>query len=135
MLSSRLRYRFGLACLSLVLACSGERNSSIAPLAPGVDQVSSIAAAALDELNIPALGVAVMQDDELLLSRGYGRGDVTLAGPVVAETVFQLGSIGKQFLAALALRLAEQGRISLEDAVTRHLPEFKLCLFPQHPRI
>jgi len=99
-------------------------------LAPDVDQVASLAAAALDEFKIPGLSVAVMQGDELLLSSGYGRGEVARAAPVTAETVFQLGSIGKQFLAALVLRLAEQGSVSLDDAVTRHLPEFNL-LSPQ----
>jgi hypothetical protein len=47
--------------------------------------------------------------------------------PVSATTVFQLGSISKQFLAALVLRLAERGMLSLDDG--RNMPAWELRFF------
>lgn len=86
--------------------------------------IDSLAAAALREHQTPGLSLVVLQGDEVLLARGYGVTGRTPDRPVSATTVFQLGSISKQFLAAQVLRLAERERLSLEDPVTRHLPEF-----------
>jgi D-alanyl-D-alanine carboxypeptidase len=83
-----------------------------------------MASAALDERSIPGLSLVVLQRDDTLLAKGYGFADDARQVPVSATTVFQLGSISKQFLAALVLRLAERGSLSLDDPVARHLPEF-----------
>ncbi len=73
---------------------------------------------------MPGLAVVVLQADTVLVGRGYGLVDPARAVPVTDLTEFEFGSIGKQFLAALILRLAEQGRLSLDDAVSAHLPAF-----------
>ncbi|MES0875217.1 serine hydrolase domain-containing protein [Sinimarinibacterium thermocellulolyticum] len=83
-----------------------------------------MASAALDERVIPGLSLVVLQGDETILAKGYGFADEARQVPVSATTVFQLGSISKQFLSAFVLRLAERGVLSLDDPVIRHLPEF-----------
>lgn len=80
--------------------------------------------AVLRERSIPGLSLVILRGDDILLAQGYGFAEVGHAKRVSASTVFQLGSIGKQFLAALILRLAEQGRLSLDDPVNRYLPDF-----------
>ncbi len=82
-----------------------------------------MASAALDERRSPGVSVVVLQRDDTVLAKGYGFADAAQQVPVSATTVFQLGSISKQFLAALVLRLTERDNVSLDDAVTRHLPE------------
>ncbi len=82
--------------------------------------------AARDEHRVPGMSVVVMRGDDTVIARGYGHLEAGGERPVGAATVFQLGSISKQFLAALVIRLVEDGRLSLDDAVTRHLPEFTL---------
>jgi CubicO group peptidase (beta-lactamase class C family) len=89
-----------------------------------LDDVRSMTLAALRERRIPGLSLVILRGDDVLLAQGHGFTEVGGATPVSASTVFQLGSIGKQFLAALTLRLAEQGRLSLDDAVNRYLPDF-----------
>jgi CubicO group peptidase (beta-lactamase class C family) len=72
---------------------------------------------------IPGLSVAVLRNDRLLLARGYGFADVEDRAPATDSTVYQSGSLGKQFTAALVLQLADSGRLRLDDPIRRVLPE------------
>jgi CubicO group peptidase (beta-lactamase class C family) len=72
---------------------------------------------------IPAAHVTVLQGDEVLLQRGYG---AVRPGepPPDAQSIFPLGSISKQFTAALVLALADQDKVELDAPVGRYLPEW-----------
>jgi D-alanyl-D-alanine carboxypeptidase len=72
---------------------------------------------------IPAAHVTVLRGDEVLLQRGYGAARPG-GPPPDAHSIFPLGSISKQFTAALVLALADQGRIELDAPVGRYLPEW-----------
>lgn len=72
---------------------------------------------------VPGLSVAVVRGGrDTLLMRGYGYANVEHDVPATAETVYRIGSVSKQFTAAAVLRLAEQGRLSLDDSIRTHLP-------------
>jgi CubicO group peptidase (beta-lactamase class C family) len=60
---------------------------------------------------------------KVLLAKGYGLANVELSVPVKPETIFQSGSVGKQFLAAAMMMLVEDGKVSLDDSVTKYFPE------------
>lgn len=75
---------------------------------------------------VPGMALVVMRGDETVRAEGYGTTAIERGEQVTDTTVFQLGSISKQFLAALVLRLVEDERLSLDDPVTTHLPEFAL---------
>jgi D-alanyl-D-alanine carboxypeptidase len=68
------------------------------------------------------MAVVVLQDAAVVLSRGYGLADIASQTPVDERTVFQLGSISKQFLAALVVVLAGDRALSLDDPIGQHLP-------------
>jgi CubicO group peptidase (beta-lactamase class C family) len=72
---------------------------------------------------IPGLSVAVLRGDSVVLSRGYGFANVELRVPASDSTVYQSGSMGKQFTAALVEMLVEQGRLRLDDSIVRWFPE------------
>jgi CubicO group peptidase (beta-lactamase class C family) len=84
--------------------------------------------AAVDEYlsRIEAFGfsgaVLVARGDDVVLSKGYGPAD-SRGTPVTPRTVFYSASIAKQFTAAAILRLAEQGRLSPSDPITRFFPD------------
>ena len=61
--------------------------------------------------------------DKILLVKGYGLANIELNVPVKAETVFQSGSVGKQFAAAAIMMLVEEGKIGLEDSITKYFPD------------
>lgn len=86
----------------------------------------SMARAALQEPNTPGLALAVAVGGEVVLSRGYGMADVELGVPVTPRTVFRIGSITKQFTSSLVMRLVQAGRMSLDDPLTKYLPDYPL---------
>ena len=65
-----------------------------------------------------------MQDGRTILRKGYGLADVELGVPIAPDMVFRIGSTTKQFTAACILKLVEQGRVKLTDAVSAYLPDY-----------
>jgi CubicO group peptidase (beta-lactamase class C family) len=72
---------------------------------------------------IPGVGVAVVDHGKVILAQGYGYANLEHSVPVIPDTVFQSGSVGKQFTSAAVMLFVEDGRLSLEDPITRYLPE------------
>ena len=70
------------------------------------------------------LSVAVARGDQLVVDRGYDIADLEWNAPADASTSFRIGSLTKQFTAAAILKLAEQGKLGLEDPLSRYVPEF-----------
>ncbi|WP_017167308.1 serine hydrolase [Xanthomonas phaseoli] len=71
----------------------------------------------------PGCAVDVRRADKPLIQRSYGLADLESARPIQAETVFEAGSVSKQFTGALIARLAERGALSYDDSIRRWLPE------------
>ena len=72
----------------------------------------------------PGMTVAVARNGEVVFARGYGTADVEMGVPASAETVYKTGSITKEFTAAVVMRLVEAGRMSLDDPITKYLPDY-----------
>lgn len=73
----------------------------------------------------PGAAVLIMQGDEIIFDKGYGIADINTKAPIDGETFFNIASISKQFTAAAIMQLAEQGKISLDDPVSKYFPEYK----------
>ena len=71
----------------------------------------------------PGCAVGVAQNGRTLVSRAYGSANLEHDIPNTPETVFEAGSVSKQFTAAAIVVLARQGKLSLDDDVRRHIPE------------
>jgi CubicO group peptidase (beta-lactamase class C family) len=68
--------------------------------------------------------VLVAQRDEVLYSQAFGFADRAKQRVATADTSFRIGSVTKQFTAAAILRLEQDGKLSVDDKVSKHLPEF-----------
>ncbi len=77
----------------------------------------------------PGCTVAVESFGRPSLTAAFGMADLEHAVPNTPDTVFEVGSVSKQFTAAAVLLLAERGKISLDDDVRRYFPEL-----PQYGR-
>lgn len=88
-----------------------------------LDSVNRYVTAELKRQRIPGASVAVLRGDRVLLARGYGLANLELRVPASDSTIYQSGSVGKQFTAAGVAMLAEQGRLGLDDKITKWLPE------------
>jgi CubicO group peptidase (beta-lactamase class C family) len=75
----------------------------------------------MTRLRIPGVALAVLREGRLFKAKGYGQANVELGVPVHVDTIFQSGSIGKQFTAAAVMLLVEEGKIGLDDPVGKFL--------------
>ena len=73
----------------------------------------------------PGGAVMVIQNGEIVHQNGYGLADVDNGTPITTDTVFHLGSVGKQFTAMGVMILAEQGLLNYDDPIKMHLPELE----------
>ena len=69
---------------------------------------------------IPGLAVGIYSRGRVLLAKGYGQANVELAVPVKPETIFQSGSVGRQFVSAAIMMLVEDGKLGLDDSTTKY---------------
>ncbi len=61
---------------------------------------------------------------QVVLKKGYGMANMEWDVPHTPDTKFRLGSITKQFTAALILQLVQEGKLALDDPITKHLPDY-----------
>jgi CubicO group peptidase (beta-lactamase class C family) len=73
--------------------------------------------------HIPGIALAVVKDGRPLYVKGYGVATLEHPVAVAPSTVFQLGSIGKQFTAVAVMMLADAGKLNLDDPLSKYLPE------------
>ena len=85
--------------------------------------INRFVTAEMQRQRIPGLSLAVLRGDTVVLSRGYGFANVELRVPASDSTVYQSGSMGKQFTAALVEMLVAQGKLRLDDSIARWFPE------------
>jgi D-alanyl-D-alanine carboxypeptidase len=84
----------------------------------------SIAKAVIAEGTIPGVSIAIAQNGRVIVSRAYGIANVERNTSMTRETAYGVTSITKQFTAAFVMKLVEQGKIALDDPLTKYLPDF-----------
>jgi D-alanyl-D-alanine carboxypeptidase len=101
------------------------------PHAAPVPPQASALGAALDSImrasypaDQPGAAALVVRHGEVLLRGGYGMADLELGVAMEPDHVFRIGSITKQFTGVATLMLAAEGKLSLDDPITRHLPDY-----------
>ena len=72
----------------------------------------------------PGAAVIIVDDGKTVFAGGRGLADVEAKRPITPETVFRLGSITKQFSAAVVMQLVQEGRLSLDDKVSKFIPDY-----------
>ena len=114
------------AALLLLPALASAQATPPAPenLSARVDEIF----APLQSREAPGCAVAVGERGRTLVSQAYGMADLEHDVPNTPGTIFEAGSVSKQFTAAAVLLLAQQGKLSLQDDVRKHVPEL-----PEYP--
>jgi Beta-lactamase/Domain of unknown function (DUF3471) len=80
--------------------------------------------AAIFPANEPGAAVIVMRDGETVYRNGFGMANLELGVPIQPDMVFRIASVTKQFTAVAILLLMEQGKLALDDPITRFLPDY-----------
>ncbi len=86
------------------------------------DQLDQFIAAEMKERKIPGLSVAVIRDGKVIRATGYGFANLELQVPATKDTVYEIGSISKQFASEALMLLVEDGKLKLDDPVRKYLP-------------
>jgi CubicO group peptidase (beta-lactamase class C family) len=122
MIRTAARCLLAIYCVSAIscVCASALPTSQLTP-----EQVASIdrfVAAEMGREHVPGLAIGIYSRGQILLAKGYGLANVELNVAVKPETVFQSGSVGKQFVSAAIMMLVEEGKIALDDSIVKYFP-------------
>jgi CubicO group peptidase (beta-lactamase class C family) len=87
-----------------------------------IEKIDSFIREKMKSKNIPGLSLAVVRDGKIILAKGYGVANLELSVPATEKTNYSIASITKTFTAMATMMLVEEGKVSLEDPVSKHLP-------------
>ena len=120
---SKANLRSSLAALVL-LATGTTAAAAQSDRAALVKKLDSLAGSGVLENRAAGIAAAVVRGNDTLLLKGYGKADVEWNVPMPADAMFEIGSVTKQFTAVALLQLRDEGKLSLDDPITKWLPDF-----------
>ncbi|MEW6737799.1 MAG: serine hydrolase domain-containing protein [Acidobacteriota bacterium] len=88
-----------------------------------MNKVNNYIKAEMKQQHIPGLSLAIVKNGKILVVQGYGLANVELNVPAKPETVFKIGSVSKQFIASGIMLLVQEGRVGLDDKISKYLEE------------
>lgn len=100
--------------------------AAAAGLPPRLADLDDVVARVQREFEVPGVAIAIVQDGEVLLTRGYGVRELGKPERVDAHTLFAIASNTKAFTSALLAQLVDEGKVKWEDRVIDHLPWFAM---------
>ena len=93
----------------------------MAVTAAQADPVDDYIEGQMKAFKLPGLALAVVKDGHVIKARGYGLANVAKKTPVTPDTVLKIGSVSKQFIATGIMLLVRDGRLGLDDPISRYL--------------
>ena len=108
---------------SLALLASATFNSWAQINTTDLEEVINTSMARFD---VPGMAVAVVQDDKVVFAKGFGTSNLNTNAKVNKDTLFGIASNTKAFISAALTKLVDEGKLSWDDRVIDHLPEFRL---------
>src|SRR3989304_6327148 len=97
--------------------------AALAAQQPNLSAIADTVFARWNSTHTPGCAVGVAREGKVLLTRGYGMADLETGTPITAQTIFESGSVAKQFTATAIMLLALDGKLTLEDPARKYLPE------------
>ena len=113
-----MRVRTGVAVVILAVVAARAAAQPV-PVA----KIDEFVRAEMARQNIPGVAIAVVKDGKVAKIDGYGYANVEHQVPVTPATIFQSGSLGKQFTAAAVMLQVEDGKLALTDSLTKFFPD------------
>jgi CubicO group peptidase (beta-lactamase class C family) len=107
-----------------VLSLLKEKGAKTDLPLPGLDKFISNIFKNVQKDTMPGAAVLVAQNGGIIYQNGFGYADVGNKIPITPDFKFRIGSVSKQFTAAAILKLQEEGKISVEDKLSKYIPDF-----------
>jgi CubicO group peptidase (beta-lactamase class C family) len=125
----------------LWLACAATATATATAAAPAAPEAAAVASAArapafdlerdarlaLQTFDVPGMAIAIVKDGKVVAARGFGVRKLGDPAPVTGKTLFEIASNSKAFTAAALAQLVDEGKLSWDDPVTKHLPGFQMA--------
>ena len=118
-----------LRCALLLLNAVASSNTAV-PAAPSNAVIARQAQRVLDRLvtaDGPGAVVLIARGDTVIFRAARGSAQIELAVPLAADDVFRIASVTKMFTSATVLKLAEVGKLAIDDPLVKYLPDFPLA--------
>ncbi|HEU5217246.1 MAG TPA: serine hydrolase domain-containing protein [Gemmatimonadales bacterium] len=103
--------------LLAALSFAGGARQAVPP-----DRIDRLVRSFIERHHIPSAAIAVVRDERVIKVAGYGRSRLELNAPAGPHTVYEIGSITKQFTAEAVLLLVAEGKVDLQAPISRYLP-------------
>ncbi|MBM3981751.1 MAG: serine hydrolase [Planctomycetes bacterium] len=119
-----------LISLLALLACAAPSvaQPSVAPderYKVAVAELEKLIKHEMDDKKLPALSIALVDDQKVVWAAGFGHQDRDRKVPATAETVYRVGSVSKLFTDVAVMQLVEEGKIDIDAPVAKYVPDFK----------
>ncbi|MGH9493472.1 MAG: serine hydrolase domain-containing protein [Candidatus Sulfotelmatobacter sp.] len=115
---NRARFSLFAACVFFFFAVCASAQT------PSIDAaIARYVKAEMQRQHIPGLSLLIVSKGKIVRAEGFGLANVELQVPAKAETIYQSGSVGKQFTATAVMMLVEEGKIALDDPLTKYFPD------------
>ena len=126
----------GMVCAALLLFQAVPGGLAIAQgnTAPGSspaydnvkEQIIQVIEEEMKNSNIVGLSIALVDDQQIVWTEGFGYQDKERKTPATAQTIYQIGSLSKLFTSLAAMQMAEQGELDIDRPLQQYLPEFSM---------
>jgi serine beta-lactamase-like protein LACTB len=104
---------------------AGPAAASEPRYADAIKQLDALIGREVADKSLPALSVALVDDQTVVWTKGYGFADPEAKKPATPDTVYRVGSVSKLLTALAVMQLVENGTLDLDAPVTKYLPDFK----------
>ncbi len=122
----RLLKAFRLAALACTIFAStvtfGAAATSAKAVGSLMPRVDKFVEAEMRRQKVPGLALGIVSGNVVIAAKGYGYANVELSVPVTQDTVFQSGSVGKSFTAIAVMLQVEDGKLALDDRLSKYFP-------------
>jgi CubicO group peptidase (beta-lactamase class C family)/D-alanyl-D-alanine dipeptidase len=115
----------GTMCGSCRSATDHGAAPASSPYAAVIPSIEQFIAHEMEDKELPAVSIALVDDQRIVWSKGFGSADPKAKTPATAETVYRVGSVSKLFTDIAVMQLVEQGKLDLDAPITAYLPEFQ----------
>ncbi len=119
-----------ISILMNIYGCSSSSSSSSntgTDYTATIEKTSSYINSAISQYNLVGLSIALVDNDRIVWSQGFGFADKEQKTPATADTVFMIGSVSKTLTTAALLNLYDKGLVELDAPITGYLPEFEMA--------
>src|SRR3982751_1185982 len=113
---------FAASLLLLPIAASAQGTRAAPNRAAVMHVADSLAESVVKRGAVAGISIAVLRGSDTLVMKGYGSADIENDVPATAQTVYRIGSVTKQFTSVAIMQLVQQGKLSLDDDITKYVP-------------